>query len=122
MGWHLNGKVSVVFGTHTHVQTADETILSGGTAYITDLGMTGPHESVLGRQTDNVLKHLVNQMPYPFGIATNDLRINGILVTVDSFTGKALEIQRISVRGDKDCPQVYDQTDGKPSNHKDSLE
>lgn len=114
-GWHLDGRVSVVFGTHTHVTTADETILPKGTAYITDVGMTGPHESVLGRNIDPVIKSLTTQMPCPYGIATGDLRLNGIIVTVDSHTGRACDIQRICVKGTIDNQGAYDQDDGKPS-------
>ena len=99
MGWHLEGRVSCVFGTHTHVQTADERILPGGTAYITDLGMTGPHDSVLGRRKDNVLKAFTTGMNYPFDVAVGDPRLCGIVVTVDETTGRALAIERITVEG-----------------------
>ena len=98
MGWYLDGRVSIVFGTHTHVTTADERILPQGTAYITDLGMTGAHESVLGRRTDQVLKVLTTSMPCRFELATGDVRINGILVEIDSLTGKADKIERICLR------------------------
>jgi len=117
MGWFLNGKVSLVYGTHTHVQTADEEILSRGTAYITDLGMTGPHESVLGRNIEPVLKSLTNQMPYPYSIANQDIRLNGIIVTVDSHTGHALDIKRISVKETNFPDSAYDQNDGKPNHN-----
>ena len=100
MGWHLAGLVSIVFGTHTHVTTADERILPGGTAYISDLGMTGPHESVLGRKTDRVLKALTTNMPSMFEVADNDVRINGIEVEVDSQSGKANKIERICISDD----------------------
>ena len=100
MGWHLDGRVSIVFGTHTHVVTADERILPGGTAYISDLGMTGPHESVLGRRTDRVLKSLITGMPNVFELATGDVRINGIVVEVDSQTGKASKIERVCISED----------------------
>ncbi len=99
MGWHLNGRVSCVFGTHTHVQTADERVLSGGTAYISDLGMTGPHDSVLGRRKDNVLKSLITGMNYSFDVAVGDPRLHGIVVTVDEETGRATSIERIAVQG-----------------------
>jgi len=118
MGWFLDGRVSAVFGTHTHVATADETILPKGTAYITDLGMTGPHESVLGRSIDKVLKSLTTQMPYAYSIATGDIRLTGILVTVASVTGKASRIERICVKGTASVSAGYDESDGKPSeNH-----
>ena len=98
MGWYLDGQVSLVFGSHTHIPTADERILPKGTAYITDLGMTGPHESVLGRDTDKVLAAFITQMPNTFDVAKNDVRINGVLVGVDSTSGKALSIKRICIQ------------------------
>jgi len=97
MGWHLDGRVSVVFGTHTHVQTADERILEGGTGYITDLGMTGPYDSVLGRRKDRVLRALTTGLPTPFDVATGDPRLCGIIVKVDSDTGRAQHIERVCV-------------------------
>ncbi len=97
MGRYLDGRVSVVMGTHTHVPTADETVLPGGTAYITDVGMTGPHDSVLGRQVKPVLKKLVTGVPARFEVATGDVRLSGIVVTVDERTGRASAIQRIQV-------------------------
>jgi len=100
LGWHLDGRVSVVFGTHTHIPTADECILPGGTAYITDLGMTGPYDSVLGRDKDRVLGSMLSSVPRPFDVATGDVRLCGILVEVDTETGKAQAIQRIRVDGD----------------------
>lgn len=117
MGWFLDGRVSLVYGTHTHVTTADETILPNGTAYITDLGMTGPHESVLGRKSDRVLKSLVTQMPCPYSIATGDIRLNGILVTVDAQSGRATHIERICRKIETNSSVVYDSDDGKPTEH-----
>lgn len=102
MGWYLDGRVSVVFGTHTHVPTADERVLPKGTAYITDLGMTGPYDSVLGRRTDRVTRYLTTGMPSPFDVAVNDPRMCGVLVQVDSDTGRAVHIERISVSGSSD--------------------
>jgi metallophosphoesterase (TIGR00282 family) len=99
MGWYLNGRVSVVFGTHTHVQTADERVLDGGTAYITDLGMTGPYDGVLGRRKDRIIRYLTTGMPAPFDVATDDPRMCGALVTVDSETGRASHIERVQVEG-----------------------
>jgi len=101
MGWHLDGKVSVLFGTHTHVQTADECILPGGTAYITDLGMTGPYDSVLGRRKDRVLRNMLTNMPAPFDVATEDPRLCGVLVSVEPNAGVATRIQRIRVDADQ---------------------
>lgn len=114
MGYHLDGKVSCVFGTHTHVVTADERILAKGTACITDIGMTGPHESILGRNIENVLKSFRTQMPCPFEVATDDVRMNGIVVTVDSNTRTAERIERISVKAEFKDESNYDQDDGKP--------
>lgn len=97
LGWFLDGRVSCVFGTHTHVQTADERVLPHGTAYITDLGMTGPYESVIGRQIAPVLKKFMTNMPAPFDVAEKDVRLSGALVTLESETGRAKEIRRIQV-------------------------
>ena len=95
MGWHLDGRVSVVFGTHTHVPTADECILPHGTAYITDLGMTGPYDSVLGRDKQRVLGTLLSSVPSSFDVALGDPRLCGIVVEVDTETGRALCVQRV---------------------------
>ncbi len=97
MGWYLDGRVSAVVGTHTHVQTSDEKILPKGTGYITDLGMTGPHESILGRKIDRVLKSIVTQVPAHYDIAENDLRIEGVIITVNRETGKTEKIKRIKI-------------------------
>lgn len=96
MGWHLDGRATVVAGTHTHVQTADERILPKGTAYISDLGMTGPHDSVLGRDKHAVVQSLITGMPYAYAVARGEARLNGVLVEVDSASGKAVRIERIS--------------------------
>jgi len=114
MGYHLDGRVSCVFGTHTHVVTADEKILAKGTAYITDVGMTGPHESILGRGIESVTKSFRTQMPYPFEVASGDVKMNGILVTVDSNTKKAERIERVSIAVDFEDTTTYDSDDGKP--------
>ncbi|UCD28719.1 MAG: TIGR00282 family metallophosphoesterase [Planctomycetota bacterium] len=97
MGWYLDGRASVVFGTHTHVSTADECILPQGTAYITDVGMTGPYDSVLGRKKDRVIRTLTTNIPSPFEVANDDPRLCGILVQVESTTGNATHIERIRV-------------------------
>ena len=99
LGWFLDGKVSAVIGTHTHVQTADERILPGGTAYITDLGMTGPYDSVLGRVKERVLGSLISAVPFKFDVATGDPRLCGIVVSVETKTGRATAIERIQVNG-----------------------
>jgi metallophosphoesterase (TIGR00282 family) len=116
MGYYLDGRVSCVFGTHTHVVTADECILPGGTAYITDIGMTGPHDSVLGRRKESVIKAFTTQMPIPFEVAMGDVRINAILVTVDSHTKRAESIKRICLASPADTEDnlAYDADDGKP--------
>ncbi len=114
MGYHLDGRVSLCFGTHTHIVTADEKILRKGTAYITDIGMTGAHDSVLGRGVENVLKSFRTQMPYPFEIATGDVRMNASLVTVDSSTKKAERIERVRIDTDSEETTRYDSDDGKP--------
>ncbi len=114
MGYHLDGRVSCVFGTHTHVVTADERILPRGTAYITDIGMTGSHNSVLGRGVENVLKSFRTRMPVPFEIATGDVKMSVILVTVDSGSKQAERIERIRVDADGEDATRYDSDDGKP--------
>ena len=114
MGYHLDGRVSLCFGTHTHVVTADEKIMPKGTAYITDIGMTGPHDSVLGRGVENVLKSFRTQMPFPFDIATGDVKMNAILVTVDSNTKKGESIKRIRIDAETKESTGYDSDDGKP--------
>ena len=96
-GWFMDGRVSAVFGTHTHVQTADETILPGGTAYITDVGMTGPHDSVIGAEKETVIKLFLDQMPVRFEPATEDVKLCGVIIEVDEETGKAVKIERLRI-------------------------
>lgn len=98
LGHYLDGRVSAVFGTHTHVQTADEQILPGGTGYITDVGMTGPHDSILGRKIQPVLHKFITQMHAPFDVAEKDARICGSCFTIDTETGKTIEVERVVVR------------------------
>ena len=95
MGHHLMGRVSAVLGTHTHVQTADEQVLPGGTAFLCDVGMTGPYDSVLGRRIDRVLGTTVTFVPSAFDVAEGDPRLAGALVEVDAATGKATAIRRL---------------------------
>jgi len=97
MGWFLNGKVSAVLGTHTHVQTSDEKILDEGTAYITDVGMTGPLASVIGIRKEIALERLLTQIPWKFDVATEEIELQGVVVEVDSETGKSRDIQRIRI-------------------------
>jgi calcineurin-like phosphoesterase len=92
----LDGQVSAVVGTHTHVQTADEQIFPGGTAYLTDAGFTGPHESVLGREIQPVLQRFRTAMPQRFEVARHDVKLHGAIIEVDNATGKATAIQRVS--------------------------
>jgi len=99
MGWLLNGRASIVFGTHTHIPTADARVLDGGTAHVSDVGMTGPYDSVLGRRKERVLQFLTTNMPTPFSVADGDPRLCGVLVTVDPATGGATDIEQIIVRG-----------------------
>ena len=98
MGWFLDGRVSALCGTHTHVQTADETILPKGTAYITDIGMAGPHKSVIGRDIEQVLHRFLTQMPGPMEVAAEDVRLSGVLLEIDAKSGKAKSIERIHER------------------------
>ena len=95
MGRYLDGRVSVVVGTHTHVQTADEQVLPGGTAYITDLGMTGPHDSIIGVESQIVIQRFLRGMPNRFETASGDARVSGIIVEINESTGKAVSIERI---------------------------
>ncbi|MFW6159491.1 MAG: TIGR00282 family metallophosphoesterase, partial [Planctomycetota bacterium] len=99
MGWHLNGRATAVFGTHTHVPTADERVLPGGTAYVTDLGMTGPYRSVIGRQIDPVLFHFRTGMYARFDVASGDVRLCGAIIEANPDTGKAQSIERVCLRG-----------------------
>ncbi|HHV78212.1 MAG TPA: TIGR00282 family metallophosphoesterase [Firmicutes bacterium] len=95
MGWFLDGKVSAVLGTHTHVQTADDRILPGGTAYITDAGMTGPRDSVIGISTDLVLKRFLSQLPVRFEVARGATQFCAVEIEIDDDTGHAVSIRRI---------------------------
>lgn len=97
LGWFLNGRVSAVLGTHTHIQTADERILDGGTAYITDVGMTGPLASVIGIRKQLALERFLTQIPWKFDVATEEIELQGVVVEVDSETGRSKNIQRVRV-------------------------
>lgn len=97
LGWYLDGRVSAVIGTHTHVQTADERILPGGTAYLTDAGMTGGFDSVIGIRKELAVARFLSQLPVKFEVAKGDLRLNGVVVEVNEENGRALAIKRISV-------------------------
>jgi len=99
LGWYMDGRVTAVLGTHTHVPTADETILPQGTAYLTDLGMTGPYESIIGMDRQAVIQRFLDQMPARFEVAKGDVRFSGVLLEADTETGRAISIQRILRRG-----------------------
>jgi metallophosphoesterase (TIGR00282 family) len=96
MGWYLDGRVTAVLGTHTHVQTADERILPGGTAYITDVGMTGPFDSVIGIKKDSILQRFLLQIPNRFDVAKGDVRLQGVLIDIGP-KGDAVGVERLNV-------------------------
>jgi 2',3'-cyclic-nucleotide 2'-phosphodiesterase len=96
MGWHLDGKVTAVIGTHTHVQTADDRILPRGTAYLTDVGMTGPHDSIIGVEVEAALGRFLTGMPARFETAVGNPRLNAAIVEADEETGRAVDIERLS--------------------------
>jgi 2',3'-cyclic-nucleotide 2'-phosphodiesterase len=98
MGWYLDGRATLVAGTHTHIQTADERILNHGTAYITDVGMTGPYESVLGREVQAVLGRFLDGMPRKWDVATGDVRLCGCVVEFTA-KGMATKIERVQIKG-----------------------
>jgi len=96
MGWFLDGKVSCVFGTHTHIPTADERILPQGTAFITDVGMTGPYDSVIGRRVDQILERFLSNIPNRSEVAEGNVQLRGLLIEVHPTTGKAISVERIT--------------------------
>ncbi|MEW6726121.1 MAG: TIGR00282 family metallophosphoesterase [Bacillota bacterium] len=96
LGWYLDGRASCVVGTHTHVQTADERILPGGTGYITDLGMTGPRDSVIGVKRELVIDRFLTQLPARFEVAGGPVQFNGLVVDIDQSSGKAVNVYRIN--------------------------
>ena len=96
MGWFLDGKVSCVFGTHTHIPTADERVLPQGTGFITDVGMTGPYDSVIGRRGDQILERFLTSLPHKSEVADGNIQLRGLLVEVNPTTGKALSVERIT--------------------------
>jgi len=97
MAWYLDGRVSAVLGTHTHIQTGDARILPGGTAFITDVGMTGPYDSVIGMKKDVAIRRFIQQTPHKFELAVDEPRLSAVLVAVDTVTGRSMSIQPISV-------------------------
>lgn len=104
MGWYLNGRVSAVFGTHTHIQTADERILSEGTAYITDLGMCGPFDSIIGIEAQSVIDGFLSQLPRRFEVAQEHVVLQGILLEIDEQSGKAQSIRRVRMSSEASAP------------------
>jgi metallophosphoesterase (TIGR00282 family) len=112
MGRYLDGRVSAVLGTHTHVPTADECVLPGGTAFQCDVGMTGPFESIIGRRIDRVMETTLTSRPTEFEVATGDVRLCGTIVTIDTETGRATAIERL-------CVGEADLTEPKPTGRND---
>ena len=102
MGYFLAGKVSAVLGTHTHIPTADERIIDNHTAYITDVGMTGSFDSVLGRKKQQIIERFLTNMPLRFDLAKEDVRIQGVFLKIDAQSGKALEVKRVEFKQDED--------------------
>src|SRR5882762_8875437 len=113
MGWHLDGKATAVVGTHTHVQTADERILPKGTAFLTDVGMTGPHDSIIRVDVEPALNRFLTGLPVRFETATGNPRLNGVVVEADEQTGRATEIERLSLSADE-LQQLADIADDRP--------
>ena len=97
LGWYLDGRVSAVVGTHTHVQTADERVLTSGTAYISDVGMTGAFDSVIGVRKEEPIQKFLTQLPSKFEVAKKDLRINAVVISIDEASGRALGIERVNL-------------------------
>ena len=97
MGWHLDGRVTAIFGTHTHVQTADERLLPKGTAYLTDVGMTGPHDSIIGVSVEAALGRFLSGLPAKFEPATGGTRLNAIVITANPASGRATGIERLNL-------------------------
>ena len=114
LSWYLDGQVAAVIGTHTHVQTADERILPGGTACLTDVGMTGPHDGVIGMDKTAVIARFVTGLPGRFEPATGDVRLHGVTVTTDPATGKALAIERVALT-EEQLKDITDRASAVPS-------
>lgn len=112
LGHYMDGRVSMIFGTHTHIPTADAGILAGGSGYISDVGMCGPYDSVLGRRKDRVLSYMTTGMHQPFEIATGDVRMCGAIAEIDTESGRCVAIERIEIRG-VNADKAYDADDAK---------
>lgn len=95
LGYYLDGQVSAVLGTHTHVQTSDEKILPGGTAFISDVGMTGPFDGVIGRKKEQIIKRFLTQLPTKFEMAEGDIQLHGVILDIDDSSGRAISIKRV---------------------------
>jgi 2',3'-cyclic-nucleotide 2'-phosphodiesterase len=113
MGWHLDGRITAMVGTHTHVQTADERILPKGTAYLTDVGMTGPHDSIIGVEIAAALGRFLTALPQKFETATGNPRLNAVVIEADEKTGRATSIERLSLNAD-DLQQLAEKADERP--------
>jgi len=113
MGWHLDGRATAMVGTHTHVQTADERILPKGTAYLTDVGMTGPHDSIIGVEIAAALGRFLTALPQKFETATGNPRLNAVIVDADEQTGRATGIERLSLNAD-DLQRLAEMSDERP--------
>jgi len=113
MGWHLDGRATAVIGTHTHVQTADERILPKGTAYLTDVGMTGPHDSIIGVEVEPALNRFLTALPQKFETATGNPRLNAMLVEADEASGRATDIERVSLSAGE-LQELADIADDRP--------
>ena len=111
MGWYLDGRVTAVLGTHTHIPTADTRVLPGGTAFQTDVGMTGPYDSVIGVQKELVLQRFLTQMPARWEAAEGDVQLCGVLIDCDPQTGKASDVERIMLPGYKSSMQATTEID-----------
>lgn len=117
LGHHMDGRVSLIFGTHTHIPTADAKVLGNGSGYISDVGMCGPYDSVLGRRKDRVLKYMTSGMHQVFEVATADVRMCGVLAEIDADTGRCLSVERIEVAG-ANADQAYDADDARSGSDK----
>lgn len=112
LGHYMDGRVSLVFGTHTHIPTADAHLLPGGSGYISDVGMCGPYDSVLGRRKDRVVAYMSTGMHQAFDVATGDVRMCGVLAEIEAETGRCVSIERIEVAGEQ-SEQAYDSDDAR---------
>jgi metallophosphoesterase (TIGR00282 family) len=108
MAHYVDGRVSLLVGTHTHIQTADERIMPKGTAFITDAGMTGPHSGVIGMNPEGVLGRFLTALPHRFTVSSGDVKVQGVICEVDDETGRAVSIERLSLDFDGNVPEGYE--------------